>query len=137
MNALPTVAQAPETCRSATLKFKPHLMDDAAAREVHRIADRLADTRESLRQAINYLNRSTYEAGGRDRQAARALVQQVWHDLAVAARALAEPAPRFRPELTNPRPVVRKRRDAEGEPEVADLRPMHLHVVGGLEAREP
>jgi hypothetical protein len=100
------------TLQSASLpKSKAHhMMDDAAAREVHLIADRLADTRDVLRDAINYLSRSTYvEAGSRDRKLAEELVQQAWRELAGAARSLAEPAPRFRRDSTGPRPVVRRR----------------------------
>jgi hypothetical protein len=104
---------------------KAHLMDDMSAREVHiRIADRLADAYDTIHAAIGAVNRSTYEAGSRDRKEARALVQKAWSELAVAARLLAEPAPRFRPDATGPRPIVRRgQADAE-----VDLRLVSLSL---------
>lgn len=96
---------------------KPHLMDDMSAREVHiRIGDRLADAYDTIHSAIEAVNRSTYEPGPRDRKEARALVQKAWVELAVAARLLAEPAPLFRPDVTGPRPIVRR----QAAEEVAD-----------------
>jgi len=111
-------------------KSKPHLMDDTAAREVHiRIGDRLADAYDTIHAAIGAVNRSTYEPGPRDRKEARALVLKAWSELAVAARLLAEAAPRFHQNATGPRPIVRRR-----DPEIADIRTAALPAALAVEA---
>jgi len=108
---------------------KNHLMDDAAAEAVAQIGDQLARADDLIRGAINELNRSTYEQGALHRKRAHLLVKEAWAAMAIvdrAASALSEPAPRFRPDANGPRPIVRKRRDADGEPVMADIRLVSL-----------
>ncbi len=104
-------------------------MDDASAEAVARLGDELVRADDLLRGAIGELNRSTYETGGLHRKRARQLVKTAWEAMAIAARvgsALSEPAPRFRPDATGPRPLVRPRyRDAEIAG-VEDIRPASL-----------
>lgn len=120
MNDL-TVARAPQARRASLHKVpSSRLPDDAAAEEVHRLADKLALDLEALKAAIDYINASTIEEPRHNRKRAKRVLIGVWDDIAGIARALSEPPPEFRADRGHPKALARHRRADEG---VEDLKP--------------
>jgi hypothetical protein len=100
------------------LSAPPHadsrLPDDAFAEETNLLADRLARDRDALATVIDYINASTITEPNHNRKRARRALGLIWTDLVQVSRALAQPAPKFRPNVTGPRPIVRHHQlDAE------------------------
>jgi hypothetical protein len=100
------------------LNSPSRMLDDASAEEVFKLADLLAEDLEKIRGVINTVVLSTFEEPARNRRRARTQILEVWRDMAVAARILAQPVPRFRHGASNPVPRPRHR-----DPEVRDFVP--------------
>jgi hypothetical protein len=100
------------------------LIDDRAAEEVHRLADRLAHDIEALNVAIDFISASTITEPNHNRKRARRVLVGVWGEIAGIARALSEPPPKFHRDVGNPMPIVRRHQAAVEE--VTDFRPTAL-----------
>jgi hypothetical protein len=103
-----SVARTPQARRPSS--HDGRLLDDAAAEEVHRLADKLAQDLDALKLAIDLVNTSTIEEPRHNRKRARRVLVGVWGDLAGIARALSEPPPKFHADRGNPMPCPRRRR---------------------------
>ena len=112
-----TPRPAPQRNRHATE------IDAIEASRLARQADRVEAARGAMLEAIDHIIESTYAQPSHSKKRAKKRLVEAWLAIAEVVQELSKPAPKFRPNVTTFRPIVRHRADLEG---VEDLRPVLL-----------